>query len=107
MSDNINDDSRYLMFEWDIAESTLTVVVTDDDKKIDSKYVVKCILTSHAEEMSKAKALSQSDWENKTQEFSEDVRDRIHNYLTTCGAFMQFSLIAVFHNESRKKTRLL
>jgi len=107
LSKNIGDDSRYLMFEWNVADSVLVVVVTDDAKENDSEHVVKCSMTSHADEMKKVEAISVSEWENKTQEFSETVRDWIHNYLTTCAAFMQFSLIAVFHNESRKQTRLL
>jgi hypothetical protein len=105
--ENIGDESRYLLFEWDINHSELTVVVTDDTKRTDSKHIVKCTMSTLAKNMDVLEAASKDNWESKTQEFAETVRDWIHNYLTTCGAFMQFSLIAIFHCDSRDKTRLL
>ena len=107
LSDNIGDDSRYLLFEWDVNNSALTVVVTDDDKKHDSKHIVKCTMSSHAKNMKTLETASKDDWELKAQEVADYVRESIHNYLTTCRAFMQFSLIAIFHSDSRNKTRLL
>jgi hypothetical protein len=107
LPDNIGDNSRYLLFEWDVNRSELTVVVTDDAKEKDSKHIVKCTLVSLAKKMKALEAVSQEDWEAKTQEMTDLTREWIHNYLTTCAAFMRFSLIAVFHNDSRNKTRLL
>jgi hypothetical protein len=107
LSDNIGDDSRYLLCEWDVNNSTLTVVVTDDDKKNDSRQVVKCTMSSHAKNMKALEISSKDEWEVKTQEVADFVRESIHNYLTTCREFMLFSLIAIFHCESRDKTRLL
>ena len=104
---NIGDDSRYLLFEWDVVYSALTVVVTDDTKQNDSRYITKCIMSTLDEKMKELATTSENSWESKTEEFSELVRDWIHNYLTTSGGFMRYSLVAVFHNESREKTQLL
>lgn len=94
LADNIEDDSRYFIFEWGTANSTLTVVVTDEAKRNESKHVVTC-------------HLSTARWESSTEEFAEIVRDWIHNYLTTCATFMQYSLIALFHSDTREKAKLL
>ena len=104
---NIGDDSRYFLFEWDLVYSTLTVVVTDDSKENDSRHVVKCIMSTLDEKMSELASTSERTWEAKTKEFSELVKGWIHNYLTTCSGFMKYSLIAIFHNESRENAKLL
>ena len=104
---NINDNSRYFLFEWDIVYSTLTVVTTDDSKESDSRHIVKCIMSTLDERMNNLASTSEEKWEVKTEEFSQLVRGWIHNYLTTCNGFMKYSLIAIFHNESRKNTKLL
>lgn len=92
LGDNIIDNSRYFLCEWQPQTASLTIVVTDDTKKHDAKYKVKCTLTCV---------------DKNTDELSDDVRHWIHNYLTTHAGFMQFSLIAIFHSSSRNSTVLL
>lgn len=107
MSDNIGIDSQYFMVEWDVDNATLTVVVTDDAKKNDSKHVVNCHMSTLDKKMNELAISSKASWETQTAEFSETVRDWVHNYLTTCGAFMRYSLIALFHCESRENAKIL
>ena len=104
---NIGDDSRYLLFEWDVVHSTLTIVMTDDSKEKDSRHITKCIMSALDEKMNELASTSEKAWENKREELSESVKYWIHNYLTTSSGFMRYSLVAVFHNESRKNTQLL
>ncbi|MBV1909217.1 MAG: hypothetical protein KUG78_07825 [Kangiellaceae bacterium] len=107
LNENIEDDSRYLLFEWDVTNSTLVIVVTDDSKESDSRQLVKCKLLALDQQMTELANASENERESKAEEYSELVQGWIHNYLTTCSAFMRYSLIAVFHNESRQKTKLL
>lgn len=95
LTTNINDASRYFLCEWDNANASLTVVVTDDSKTDDAKGSVKC------------QFVSSNQLDKHSAEFADDIRHWIHNYLTTHKGFMQYSLIAVFHNSSRKNTILL
>ena len=82
-------------------------MVTDDSKEKDSRHVVKCIMSTLDDKMNELASSSEDTWEAKTEEFSELVKGWIHNYLTTCSGFMKYSLIAIFHNESRENTKLL
>ena len=100
LSDNIIDESRYLLFEWAPRAAELKIVVTDDDKAVDSSQVVVCYLNGSKES---SKLLDDS----HIEEFTITVREWIHNHLTTSAGFMRFSLIAVFHNDTRKHCRLL
>jgi len=103
--DNVTNESRYFLFEWDVVCSTLTIVVTDDSKENDSKIVVKCLMSVLDENTNTNK--SESAWSDKTAEYAQLVKYWIKDYLTTCSDFMKFSLVAVFHSESRENTELL
>ena len=102
---NINDDSLYLMFEWDAATSTLGVVVTDDSKSRDAKHRVICDMAGMN---STVEQLAQSDqWKYRGESFADIVKHGLRDYLTTCTGFMRYSLVAVFHQGSRQQTELL
>ncbi len=104
-ADNILDNSRYFICEWDVVYSTLTIVVTDDSKLLDSKYIVKCLMVALDDEVNCIN--SDPDGNVKTKEYAENIKYWISNYLTTNSDFMKYSLIALFHCESRDKTELL
>jgi hypothetical protein len=93
---NVWDSSRYCLFEWDKKTKTLDIVVTDDDKKVNSPDIVRCHIS----------AFDDSPDQDTGAEI-ENLQYWIQNYLTTCTDFFNFSLIAVFHSESRNKTTLL
>jgi hypothetical protein len=95
LDSNINDDSMYLMFEWDIASSLLSIVVTDETKSHDSANVVQCCFTKIDETL------------NSEDELAEDVEFWVRDYLTTCTVFLNYSLIAAFHCGSRAASKLL
>ncbi|MDF1692205.1 MAG: hypothetical protein P1U47_07525 [Zhongshania sp.] len=102
---NIEDDSLYLMFEWNTNASVLTVVVCDDSKRRDAKHRVRCDMSAMN---AKIKQLSESEqWKYKGESFADIVKHGLHDYLTTCTGFMRYSLVAVFHQGSRQHTELL
>lgn len=105
LPDNVADESRYFLFEWDITHSALSIVVTDDTKKNDAKFVVKCFMSALKEELNSI----ESDLEKKEKEaeYSDFIKYEIKDHLTTCSSFMQFSLVAVFHNKTRDRLELL
>ena len=87
---NVRDDSRYLLCEWDANAATLQVVVTNDDKLVDAPEVVKCHLERLAGPVDE-----------------ELVSFLLRDYLTTCTAFLGWSLLAAFHEGDRQRSRLL
>jgi hypothetical protein len=95
LGSNIKDDSMYLMFEWDISHSNLTIVVTDETKSHDSDNVVQCYFTNVDETL------------KSEYELAEDVEFWVRDYLTTCTVFLNYSLIAAFHCGSRAASKLL
>ncbi|WP_226662113.1 hypothetical protein [Microbulbifer aggregans] len=104
---NIQDDSRFLLFEWDTTNAILTIVVTDDSKQQDSRDVVKCHFT-----LLDQKTITESASQDKTQqprvdELAENILYWIKDYLTTCAPFLRYSLIAAFHQGSRATCTLL
>lgn len=105
LPDNLVDNSRYFLFEWDVTKSALTIVVTDDSKKKDSKYRVKCSMQAMNDEITKIELDTEK--QEKVDEYSDFIKYFAQDYLTTCGGFMQFSLVAVFHRHTRAKTELL
>jgi hypothetical protein len=105
LSENIVDNSRYFLLEWNISKSELTIVVTDDTKNNDSKYSVKCHMTGLRDEISKIE--SEAAKNEREQELSDVIKYFTKDYLTTCSGFMTFSLVAVFHNKTRARVELL
>lgn len=97
---NIQDNSLYLLFEWDINTATLNIVVTDANKNLDAPESVCCIFSSLAIELAR---------ENEEQRlnYTESVKFWLHDYLTICTAFFSYSLVAIFHSSTRSNTELL
>lgn len=88
---NIRDDSRFLLFEWSTANAELKIVLTDENKSLDSEHIVTCCFTN---------------WET-SQHQAEDMAFWIRDYLTTCQNFLDYSLVAAFHSGSRGASQLL
>ena len=107
LEQNIREDSRYLLFEWDVENSTLTIVVTDDSKQSDSRDIVKCHFSAIDQRLNPADADPHSEWQSDLSEFADDIQFWIRDYLTTCTQFLNYSLIAAFHRESRANCTLL
>ncbi|MGJ8687063.1 MAG: hypothetical protein ACSHWQ_06260 [Spongiibacteraceae bacterium] len=93
LSENIDDDSMYVLFGWDAEQGNLMVSVSDAAKQKDASQVVCCNFS----------ALD----EKNNAEFIETLKYWITDYLTTCSGFMRYSLVAAFYSESRDQTALL
>ena len=104
LKENIRDDSLYLLFEWNLEISTLTIVVTDADKKSDAAQTVTCIFSGLHTGL---KQLNSTDHEWQVADHIESIKFWLHDYLTTCTAFFQYSLVAIFHSSTRNDTELL
>lgn len=100
LKDTIQDDSLYLLFEWDINTASLTVVVTDASKTHDSTESIRCICSGVQSKFSQAD-------ETQRLEYADTIKFWLHDYLTTCTAFFSYSLVAIFHSSTRKNTELL
>lgn len=107
LADNVVDDSRYFLFEWDAIESALTVVVTDDQKKADSPKVVKLLLSGLVKTLDSIQDDAVSEWAATAEECSDNIKYFVRDYLTTSSGFHRYSLIAIFHNESRDRAEML
>ncbi len=102
---NVHDDSMFLLFEWDVVYSILTIVVTDSAKQKDSSDVVKCSFTAIDSKMRGAEPGDEQ--ELKVNDLAENIQFWIKDYLPTCTTFLRYSLVAAFHRESRDKCSLL
>lgn len=100
LKNNIQDDSLYLLFEWDLLTTSLNIVVTDSSKTQDAPEVVHCIFSGVHNTLVQA---------DKTQQiiYADTVKFWLHDYLTTCTAFFSYSLVAIFHSGTRQNTELL
>jgi len=107
LADNINDDSRYLLFEWDVVYSLLTIVVTDDRKENDAIHVVKCSFTGIDSKFNAKDDIPDNDWENRVNEYAQDIKFWIKDYLSLCNGFLDYSLVAAFHCKNRASIELL
>lgn len=88
---NIQDDSLYLLFEWNPETCALNIVVTDADKQRDAPASVGARFAQSA----------------NTDLSTAQVRFLLSDYLASCGAFMRYSLVAIFHSEARANSTLL
>lgn len=89
---NIEDESLYFLIEWNQQDKQLSIVVTDDSKQKDSKELTQCKLTDDTQ---------------SCDELAENIQYWARDYLTTFDAFINYSLVALFHQDTRQKTRLL
>lgn len=97
---NIQDNSLYLLFEWDLNEAKLNIIVTDASKTQDAPESICCVFSSLAIELARES-------EEQRLNYTESVKFWLHDYLTTCTAFFSYSLVAIFHSSSRNNTELL
>ncbi len=95
---NIEDDSLYVLFEWNEALATLNIVVTDATKQNDAQQSVCCTFPNLA--------LSLVNQEQSAA-YTDAIKFWLHDYLTTCTAFFSYSLVAIFHSSTRNNTELL
>ncbi len=100
LSINIHDDSMFLVFHWEAVLSELTVVVTNESKICDSKHAVKCLFSGLDSE--RLERLVQTG-----DEYAQQIKYWIKDYLTTCNSFLNYSLVAMFYSESRDACELL
>jgi hypothetical protein len=91
LNNNIQDDSLYLLFEWNPETSALNIVVTDASKQHDSPLSV---------------GVSVEQLE-KSEDTTEVVQFLLSDYLASCSAFFRYSLVAIFHSGNRANSNLL
>jgi hypothetical protein len=103
LKNNIQDDSLYLLFEWNADAAKLTILVTDASKTQDAPELVCCSFPMLALEASNSDARGALTSATST----DSVKFWLHDYLTTCTAFFSYSLVAIFHSSTRSNTELL
>lgn len=91
LEQNIQDDSLYLLFEWNRSSSTLNIVVTDAHKQQDAPISVG----------------AQLEHLDNTDATSDLVKFLLSDYLASCSAFFRYSLVAIFHSGNRADSTLL
>lgn len=93
---SMHDDARYLLFNWDPYKASLTAVTTDDAKSHDAPESIQLDIPA---------------WQVSTSSEAPRQTEKLHywirDYLTTCAEFLHYSLIAVYCEGDRSKTRLL
>ena len=104
---NICDDSRYFLFEWDVKDSELTIVITDGTKKIDAEHMVKCRMLGLDLSINQGNGSTSGETNEQLSDISDSVADWAYDYLTTCDRFLGCSLVALFHCDTRQSTRPL
>ncbi len=100
LAHNIQDDSLYLLFEWNPHTAELNVVVTDASKTRDAPESVSCRFSSLAVELAR-----ENDMQRKA--YIESIKFWLHDYLSTSTTFLGYSLVAIFHTDSRANSELL
>jgi len=93
LDENITDNAMYCLFIWDSEKNALTIVVTDETKKLDGKHRVTMGFS----------AFPAIDGE----EPADTVKYWITDYLTTCPSFLAFSLLAGFVRAERDRVELM
>lgn len=92
---SLRDNGRYLLFDWNPQQASLTIVTTNDDKSIDAPESVQVII---------------NDWQQRggaSEAQSAELQFWLRDYLTTAAAFLHFSLIAIYCEGDRRQTRLM
>ena len=96
LHENIQDDSLYFLVEWNDAESSLTIIVTDDSKQKESPHK---IVSDFSQVMSGAIKDSNVD--------IDKIQYWVRDFLTTSTGFIRFSLVAIFSRGDRNNTLLM
>lgn len=92
-NENIDDSARYCLFIWEVEEQQLTIVVTDENKSQDGKHKVKMTFS----------AIPSGEGEDS----ADAIKYWLTDYLTTCPAFLSFSLLAGFVRGGRERVELM
>lgn len=80
--ENVKNESMYCLFDWDYAQQTLTIDVTDPSKQILAKHTVQLILENYDAYLT------------GKEDQLEQMQLWLHNFLTTSAEFLQYSLVA-------------
>ena len=104
LEENIQDDSLYFMFEWDSTCTTLTVILTDASKQQDAPERFTASFSGLHNHLAR---LALNEREEQIQKYIELIKFWLYDYLTTSTAFLQYSLVAIFHSSSRDQSELL
>lgn len=97
---NVKNESRYFLVEWDRSSSILRLAVTDDRKLQDATDVVCCRFAALNQQL-------QAQGAEAVEQCSEKVQFWLKDYLSSCAAFMDYSLVAVFTDSTRDRVRML
>ena len=100
LHENIQDDSLYFLVEWNDAESSLTIIVTDDSKQKESPHK---IVSDFSNVMGQVMSGAMKDINVDIEKIQYWVRD----FLTTSTGFIRFSLVAIFSRGDRSNTILM
>src|SRR4051812_457057 len=90
---NIDDDSLYLLFEWNPLTSVINIVVTDAQKVKDASQQVTCTFSGLHMGL---QHLDANEYAAKSADYTESIQFWLHDYLATCTDFFRFSLVAIF-----------
>ena len=93
MAVNVRDESRYFICEWNAEKNLLSIVVTDESKRVESPVTLELLLTGIAE-MHQEKRL-------------DLLKFWMTDYLSSSSDFLRFSVIAIFHTGDRSRGTLL
>ena len=93
---NVWDQSRYMLFKWDSDNKLLRIVITGDDKIVESPDSVQCEIIAY-----------QTATDQEISQQHDNIQYWIRDHLTTCSAFFSYSLIAVFYDQFRDTISLL
>ncbi|MFT6222083.1 MAG: hypothetical protein ACJA0C_001491 [Candidatus Endobugula sp.] len=104
LHENIQDDSLYFLVEWNDAESSLTIIVTDDSKQKESPHkIVSDFSRVMGQEIGSVMSHTTKDSNVDIDKIQYWVRD----FLTTSTGFIRFSLVAIFSRGDRNNTLLM
>lgn len=93
LDSNVDDQAQCLLLEWNPAQASLRVSVSDASRQRDAQEVVICRLPALAAQ--------------EPAVCSEKLRFWAKDYLSTCLAFMRFSLLALYTDCDRARASLL
>lgn len=90
----IQENSLYLLFEWNSETRRLNIVVTDASKQQDSPIRLNITFPQVATL-------------GTQEELAESIHFLLKDYLASCSAFFAYSLVAIFHSSNRANSQLL
>jgi hypothetical protein len=101
---NIQEDSLYLLFEWNPIAAELRIVVTDAHKQHDGAYRVEAHFPELLSLLNTANATERNE---QIDALNESIKFLLSDFLASYSPFFSYSLVAIFHSSSRAETSLL